>query len=62
MTPGTQPQSVKIKVIKMEPQPLSNTAKGGQMIDNITRQKPIMLFNNLMYLYDDNFIELLHIF
>lgn len=48
MTPGTQPQSVKRKVIKIEPQPLSKTAKGGQIIDNITRQKPIMLFDDLM--------------
>lgn len=38
ITPGTQPQSHSKKVIKIEPQPLSNTAKGGQIIDNITRQ------------------------
>ena len=38
MTPGTQPHSVKRKVIKIEPQPLSRTAKGGQIIERITRQ------------------------
>ena len=38
ITPGTQPQSHNKKVIRIEPQPLSITAKGGQMIDSITRQ------------------------
>lgn len=38
MTPGTHPQSHKIKTIKIEPQPLSKTAKGGQKIDKITLQ------------------------
>ena len=39
MTPGTQPQSHNKKTIIMEPQPLSITAKGGQMIDSKTLQK-----------------------
>lgn len=38
ITPGTQPQSQSRKVIKIEPQPLSKTAKGGQIIERITRQ------------------------
>jgi hypothetical protein len=38
MTPGTQPASVKIKVIITDPQPLSITAKGGNKIANNTRQ------------------------
>tara|TARA_B110000003_G_C16576886_1_gene506500 strand:+ start:639 stop:809 length:171 start_codon:yes stop_codon:yes gene_type:complete len=38
ITPGTQPQSVKIKTIKKEPQPLSTTARGGNKMDNKTRQ------------------------
>ena len=38
ITPGTQPQSHNKNVIKIEPHPLSITAKGGQMMDNITRQ------------------------
>lgn len=38
ITPGTQPQSVKTKTIAKEPQPLSNTARGGNKIDNKTRQ------------------------
>jgi len=36
ITPGIQPQSVKIKIIKIEPQPLSITAKGGNIIERIT--------------------------
>ena len=42
ITPGAQPQSHKIKVIRIEPQPLSKTAKGGQIIESITRQKLII--------------------
>ena len=42
ITPGTQPQSVKIKTITKEPQPLSNTARGGNIIERITRQKLII--------------------
>ncbi len=38
ITPGTQPQSHNKKVIRIEPQPLSKTAKGGQMMESITRQ------------------------
>ncbi len=44
MTPGTQPQIHSKKVIKMEPQPLSKTAKGGKIIDKITRQILIICF------------------
>ena len=38
MTPGTQPQRVNKKTMTMEPQPLSNTATGGNKIETITRQ------------------------
>lgn len=48
MTPGTQPQIHNIKVIRKDPQPLSKTAKGGKMIDNITRQILIISFDDLM--------------
>ena len=41
ITPGTQPQIHKIKTIKIEPHPLSNTDKGGQIIDSRTLQKLI---------------------
>ena len=41
MTPGTQPQSHNKNTIKIEPQPLSITAKGGQIIDSKTLQKLI---------------------
>jgi hypothetical protein len=43
ITPGTQPRSVRIKTIKIEPQPLSITASGGKRTDNITLQ--ILIYN-----------------
>ncbi len=39
--PGIQPQTHKIKTIKIEPQPLSKTAKGGHIIESSTLQKLI---------------------
>ena len=39
ITPGIQPQIVKIKTIKTEPQPLSITARGGNKIESNTLQK-----------------------
>lgn len=45
ITPGIQPQIVKIKTIKIDPQPLSNTAKGGNKILAITRSMLILNFN-----------------
>jgi len=38
ITHETQPQKVKIKIITKEPQPMSNTAKGEDKIDNKIRQ------------------------
>ena len=38
ITPGTHPHNVKIKTITKEPQPLSKTAKGGNIIAKITLQ------------------------
>jgi len=43
ITPGTQPQSVRIKVIRIDPQPLSKTAKGGKRIDNMTLNMLMMV-------------------
>ena len=40
--PGIQPKTVKINTIITEPQPLSITAKGGQIIANNTRKHPIV--------------------
>jgi hypothetical protein len=39
ITPGTQPHNVKINTIKTEPHPLSQTERGGKIIERITRQK-----------------------
>jgi hypothetical protein len=44
ITPGIQPQSVNKKMIKKEPQPLSMTANGGNIIANNTRKKLIYNF------------------
>ena len=41
MTPGTHPQSHNKNTIRIEPQPLSKTAKGGHKIDKITLIKLI---------------------
>ncbi len=41
-TPGIQPKRVNINTITIEPQPLSNTAKGGNKIDKITLQMLIL--------------------
>ena len=38
MTPGTQPQRVNKNTITIVPQPLSNTAIGGNKIESKTRQ------------------------
>jgi len=44
ITPGTQPAKVNRKVIIIEPQPLSMTAKGGKIITNNTRKQPIEIY------------------
>jgi len=43
ITPGIQPTRVKIVVIKIEPQPLSKTARGGKIIQIKTRKQLIAL-------------------
>lgn len=42
--PGTQAQSVNKNTIKIEPQPLSMTAKGGNIIAKITLNNDIIVF------------------
>lgn len=41
ITPGIQPQMVRINTINTEPQPLSITARGGNNIESSTLQKLI---------------------
>jgi len=41
ITPGTHPKKVRIRTIKIDPHPLSKTARGGNKIDKSTRQKLI---------------------
>ena len=43
-TPGIQANNVSINTIKIEPQPLSTTANGGQIMDNNTLKKLIIYF------------------
>jgi hypothetical protein len=43
ITPGTQPQSQSRNTIIIDPQPLSKTANGGQIIDSKTLQKLILI-------------------
>ena len=44
MIPGTQAQSVNKNTIKIEPQPLSMTAKGGNIIANKTLSNDMIIF------------------
>ncbi len=44
ITPGTQPNKVRIRTIKIEPHPLSYTARGGNKTERITRQ--ILIYAN----------------
>ena len=43
-TPGIQANNVRINTINIDPQPLSITARGGQIIDNNTLKKLIIYF------------------
>ena len=44
ITPGIHPANVRMNTISTEPQPLSTTARGGNMIDKITLNKDIDSF------------------
>jgi hypothetical protein len=43
ITPGIHPANVSKTTISTEPHPLSKTANGGKIIDNITLNKDIVL-------------------
>jgi hypothetical protein len=49
ITPGTQPQNVKSRTIRKEPQPLPITAKGGKSMANNTRMKLILILIDALY-------------
>lgn len=49
ITPGIHPKRVRIKTIKIEPQPLSITARGGNKIESRTRQ--ILIVEKLVVVY-----------
>ena len=46
ITPGIQASSVRMRTIKIEPQPLSITASGGKIMHRITRQRDILFHIN----------------
>ena len=48
ITPGIQPAQVSNRTMRMEPQPLSYTARGGKIIDKITLQSDMILFSFLV--------------
>jgi len=48
ITPGTQPQKVKSRTIRKEPQPLPITAKGGKSMANNTRIKLILILIDVL--------------
>ncbi len=45
MTPGTQPQRVRRKMIRTDPHPLSITARGGKKMHSRTRRRPIEIYD-----------------
>lgn len=45
ITPGTQPQRVRRKMIRTEPHPLSITARGGKKMHSRTRRRPIEIYD-----------------
>ena len=51
MTPGTQPQRVSKKTIKIDPQPFPITESGGNRMANKTRQKLI----SITFIYNYSF-------
>jgi len=50
ITPGIHPQQVSIVTISTDPHPLSSTASGGKIIDNITLKQLILLSSQLLIL------------
>jgi hypothetical protein len=58
ITPGTHPQDVSRSVMRIEPHPLSMTARGGKIKDNNTLPKDMVVFfsfrsknNNIFLLF-----------
>ena len=45
ITPGIQPRHVRINTMRIEPHPLSKTARGGKMIDKRTLISDIIVID-----------------
>jgi hypothetical protein len=54
ITPGTHPTIVRINTIRTDPQPLSNTASGGKIIERSTLPNDIFLLFIHLLNYKDN--------
>lgn len=59
ITPGIQPQTVKISTINIDPQPLSITARGGKRIESSTLQILIIQSYKLIHAISLLFLLLL---
>jgi len=49
ITPGIQPQQVRMTTRRMAPQPLSRTASGGKMMQMIALKRPMMFDDFTIY-------------
>lgn len=47
--PGTHPHNVNRNTITIDPQPLSKTANGGQIIESNTRKQPMIISFTKIY-------------
>lgn len=54
ITPGTQPQKVKSRTIRKEPQPFPMTDKGGKRMANNTLMKLILILIDVLYRSKNN--------
>ncbi len=43
MTPGTHPAKVRMKTMRTDPHPRSMTARGGKMMERMTRKRDIVV-------------------
>ena len=57
ITPGIQPKQVRINTIRIEPQPLSYTARGGKIIDRITLISDIVVIVLVNYFVMQIYLE-----
>ena len=59
ITPGIQPQQVRMKTSRMAPQPLSRTARGGQMMQMMALMIPMFVKYDLSKVLKTGILEIL---